>query len=288
MKPSIAVVGCGKVGTALAVQLSNAGYSIIGLASRKRSSAETAARKIGVTQFSASPWEVTRSADIVFITTPDGEITAACNEIASHDGFGENAVVLHCSGAHASTILSGALKAGIDIGSMHPLQSFAAGATDDNPFKGIVVSVEGGKKAVAAATSIATALGATCFTIKTEAKTLYHAAAVTASNYLVTVQAFAFQLLTASGIPEDEAFTVLGPLIRGTIQNIEKVGVVNALTGPIARGDAATIVDHQKAIGDLLPALKDLYQTLGRHTIPIAEAAGLDKKAADQLKKILQ
>lgn len=288
MKPSLAIVGCGKVGTALAVQLARAGYTLVGLASRSRSSAEAAARKVGITCFSDAPWEVTRTADIVFITTPDGEIPATCNQIVDHDGFGNNSVVLHCSGAHPSTILSGAATGGADIGSMHPLQSFAAGAEEGNPFNGIVVSIEGGTKAVAAATGLATALGATCFTIKTEAKTLYHAAAVAASNYLVTVQAFAFQLLAASGIPEDKAFEVLGPLIRGTVQNIEKAGIVNALTGPIARGDVATITDHQRAITDMLPALLNLYQTLGRHTVPIAEAAGLSQDAVVELKKVLK
>jgi predicted short-subunit dehydrogenase-like oxidoreductase (DUF2520 family) len=286
MKPTIAVVGCGKVGSALAIQLVKAGYPIAGVASRSLTSAQSVAELISSDKFTTTPCEFTRSADVVFITTPDGQITPVCKDIAAHDGFAEGSVELHCSGAHPSTILAVAAEKGAHIGSMHPLQSFAAGPGDRNPFDGIVVSVEGASEAVEVATSMATLFGATVFPIKTEAKTLYHAAAVAASNYLVTVQSFAFKLLAAAGIAEEDAFTVLGPLIRGTVSNIEKVGVVKALTGPIARGDAATVADHIDAIDRLMPAVLDLYKTLGQHTVPVAEAAGLNPEAAAELNRL--
>ncbi len=288
MKPSFVIVGCGKVGTILARQMQSSGYPLLGLASRSLSSAKKVADETGTKRFSTIPWEVTPSADIVFITTPDGSIQEACREIAENKGFKQNAVVLHCSGALPSTILAPAKTCGASIGSMHPLQSFASSNVDANPFKGIIAAIEGEENAIHAARKIAADLEATSLTIKTDAKTLYHAAAVVASNYLVALQDLAFKLLQISGIPEKRAFQVLGPLINGTLSNIEKVGTVKALTGPIARGDAETVKKHVDEIGSMAPEFLTLYRTLGRYTVTIAESGGnLSKEQVRRLFQIL-
>ncbi len=288
MKHSVAIVGCGRVGTVLARHMARIGYRLTGLASKSLSSAQKAAEKIGIDSYSDTPWEVTKTADIVFITTPDGIIEEACKKIADNNGFKKNAMVLHCSGSLPSTILSSAKMDDISIGSMHPLQSFASVREDENPFNGIIIAVEGEAAALKSATDIADELGGISLTIKTEAKTFYHAAAVVASNYLVTLQDFAFKLLETSGIPNEDAFKVLGPLINGTIGNIKKVGTVKALTGPIARGDAQTVKSHVDEIKEKTPELFQLYQVLGLYTIPIAKAAGsLTDAAENELKELL-
>jgi len=271
MKPSFVIVGCGKVGTILAKQMKSSGYQLIGLASRSLSSAQKAADETKTKLFSDIPWEVTTAADIVFITTPDGIIQEASRKIAENNGFKQNAVVLHCSGALPSTILAPAKTCGASIGSMHPLQSFASSESDTNPFKGIIAAIEGEENAIHIARQIAADLGSISLTIKTDGKTLYHAAAVVASNYLVALQDLAFKLLQISGIPEKSAFQVLGPLISGTLSNIEKVGTVKALTGPIVRGDSETVKKHVDEIGSMAPELLTLYRTKGRHTVNIAK-----------------
>ncbi|MFO7560258.1 MAG: Rossmann-like and DUF2520 domain-containing protein [Desulfobacterales bacterium] len=288
MKPSFVIVGCGKVGTILARQMQSSGYPLIGLASRSLSSAKKVADETETKRFSDIPWEVTTSADIVFITTPDGSIQESSRKIAENKGFKQNAVVLHCSGALPSTILASAKTCGASIGSMHPLQSFATSNVDTNPFKGIIAAIEGEEDAVHVARQIAADLEAISLTIKTDAKTLYHAAAVVASNYLVALQDLAFQLLQISGIPTKRAFQVLGPLINGTLSNIEKVGTVKALTGPIVRGDAETVKKHVDEISSMAPELLTLYRTLGRHTVTIAESGGnLSKEQVQRLFEIL-
>jgi predicted short-subunit dehydrogenase-like oxidoreductase (DUF2520 family) len=288
MKPSFAIVGCGKVGKALGKFLSAAGYKAAGFASRNLGSARQAADLARSEHCRVDPWEVTRPAGIVFITTPDGAIKETCASIARNDGFSDQAVVLHCSGALPSTILSTAKAGGAYTGSMHPLQSFASADYDLNPFGGIIVAVEGDNQAIQAAKAIASDLGATTVTLITEAKTLYHASAVSASNYLVTLLDLAFRLINAAGIDSQDAFRVLRPLIDGTLANIEKVGIPAALTGPIERGDVQTIAKHVQEIGSKNPELLALYKTLGLHTIAIAEAKGtLSESAAEQLKKIL-
>ncbi|MFW6082275.1 MAG: DUF2520 domain-containing protein, partial [Desulfosalsimonas sp.] len=171
---------------------------------------------------------------------------------------------------------------------LHPLQSFAAQDIEQNPFAGIMAAVEGEPEAVKAAWKMASALGASPFEIKTDRKMLYHASAVVASNYMVTLMNLALQLIMASGVPASRAFSVLKPLVNGTLSNIEKSGIPGALTGPIARGDTETVRDHISEISQKAPTRLDLYKQLGKHTIEVAEARGdLPEEAAEELKKLL-
>jgi predicted short-subunit dehydrogenase-like oxidoreductase (DUF2520 family) len=272
LKPSFAIIGCGRLGRALARYLPRAGYPAAGFASRSPASARKAASLAGVEVFSDIPEEVSRKADLVFITTPDGLIETVCRQLADHQGFKPGAVVLHCSGAHPSTILASARKGDARIGSLHPLQSFAGDVHPENPFEGIIFSVEGDTPAVEAAQRVASDLAAArCLTIDTGAKTLYHASAVVASNYLVTLLHLAFRLAVAAGIAETDAPAMLYPLIEGTLKNIETKGIRPSLTGPIARGDDETIARHLTAIADALPDSLELYKTLGRYTLDIAD-----------------
>lgn len=286
MKPCFAIVGCGNVGTALGRFLTEAGYRLVGLSSRSLSSARRAAKIIGTGHFDKTPWRTTKEADIVFIATPDSAIADTCNSISSHSGFCRNAVVLHCSGALPSTILSSAKGCGAFTGSMHPLQSFATDKNNSNPFYGITISVEGEKEAVAVAKKIAEDLGATSLKIQTEAKTLYHASAVVASNYLVALLDLAFRLIKPAGVSSQDALRVLKPLIEGTLSNIERVGILEALTGPIARGDIETVEKHLTEIELKTPELLPLYKRLGLHTVDIARAKGLLESSAQRLKKL--
>jgi len=287
MKPSFAIVGCGKVGTALAIFLTRAGYPSAGFASKSLSSARHVADIVHSDHFSDVPWDITRHADVVFITTPDSAIKNTCNTISQNTGFADNAVVMHCSGALASSVLSSAKPCGAWIGSMHPLQSFASADHKTNPFQGISVSLEGEGPAINIAKTIVTDLGGTVVTILTEAKTLYHASAVVASNYLVTLLDLAIRLIEEAGINRQDAFNLLKPLIDGTLSNIKKVGVQKALTGPIARGDIKTVEKHIEEIGFKKPELLSLYKMLAFYTIDIAVAGNsISESSKIALKRI--
>ena len=289
MKKSYAIVGCGRVGTALARYLAGAGYKPAGFASRSLSSARRAATAAGAkVPVSVEPWDVTPKADIVLITTPDGVIRETAEKIAEYEGFAKGAVVLHCSGALPSTRLSAAENGGAHTGSLHPLQSFAAEDIEKNPFAGIMMAVEGQGDAVKTAWQMAENLGASPFEIQTDKKMLYHASAVVASNYLVTLMHLAFQLIIASGVPASKSYTILKPLVQGTLSNVENNGIPRALTGPIARGDAQTVQHHIAEIGEKVPTCLDLYRQMGRHTIEIALAKGdLSEETAAELRQML-
>jgi predicted short-subunit dehydrogenase-like oxidoreductase (DUF2520 family) len=287
MKPSFAIVGCGRVGTALAIFLTRAGYRAVGFASKSISSAKRIANRVGSDRFSNVPWEITPAADIVFITTPDSAIPDTCNKISQHMGFAENAVVMHCSGALASSVLSGAKDCGAWIGSMHPLQSFASADYETNPFQDIVVSIEGEERTLEFARKISADLGGRGIEILTEAKTLYHASAVVASNFLVTLLDLAIRLIGEAGVDRQDAFNLLKPLIEGTLSNIEKIGARDALTGPIVRGDVKTVEKHIEEIGLKRPELLMLYKTLAFYTIDIAAARGaISESSVQELKSI--
>lgn len=270
MKPTIAIVGCGRVGTNFGIHLKNCGYTIAGLADKNIFAAKKAAELIDTDLFSAEPESATASSDIILITTPDDIIESECENIANGSGFKPGQIVFHSSGSLPSTILASAADSGAETGSIHPLQSFSAPETARNPFKGIIMSVEGSDPAVKAGKSIASDLQATCYTIRTDSKTLYHAAAVVASNYLVTLVEMSFKLLSEAGIPEQDAYQVLSPLIQGTLTNISNSGPGKALTGPIARGDIDTVRHHIEEISLKLPELKELYKILGTNTVDIA------------------
>ena len=270
MKPSIAIVGCGRMGTALAKTLSDRSWPIIGTSSLHQASAQKVAALCHAAAATDQPWEITPGADVVFLTTPDGVIASVCNDIARHGGFSAGAVVLHCSGAHASTILSAAHQNQAWIGSMHPLQSFASVDLSRNPFRGIRAAIEGDAAAISLATRIIEDLEATPLHIATSGKPLYHAAAVVASNFLVTLMGAASRMIQQAGVSSEDALVVLKPLIDGTLANIERAGVYQALTGPVVRGDLQTIETHIRAMEETMPDILPLYRCLVHYTALLA------------------
>ena len=290
MKSSFAIVGCGKVGTALGLFLTKRGYPAVGFASRSLSSAKKLADGLRVNCVSKSFWDATQHADIVFITTPDGAIENTCNQISQNSGFKKNAFVFHCSGALPSTILkSASSRCDAFIASMHPLQSYASATFNSNPFQNIIITVEGENEAVKTAEQIVKDLGAKFVKIATDGKILYHAAAVVASNYLITLINLSLTLMNKAEISGKDALHVLQPLIAGTLENIERVGIPEALTGPIARGDIHTVKAHLNALETISPEILKLYKLLGIYTVEIATAKGtLSKLSAQKLKNILQ
>lgn len=281
------IIGCGRVGISLAVFLAKQGLIPIAFASKHVDSAEKARRLVGEGMVCDGLVKAAKSCSIVFITTPDAVIEPVCDFVSGNNGFTKDSIVYHLSGALSSDILKSARECGAKTASMHPLQAFAPYKKGQkSPFRGINMSIEGDEKAVELGKKMINALGANSFTIPTEAKTLYHASAVVASNYLVTLEHFALELLKASDMTESDAYEILEPLILGTLNNIKARGSVNALTGPVARGDDEIVSRHLEDIGAKLPQFSDLYRILGKYTLDIADARGeisaevIDKLAA--------
>ncbi len=274
-KKEFCLIGCGRLGINLAVFLSKQGFIPRAFASKNLESAENAFGFTGNGEVYENPVKAVKTSNIVFITTPDTMIEPVCENIAKNNGFNKNSVVFHLSGALSSKILKSAKQNGAYIGSIHPLQAFAPYEQgQESPFKGINISLEGDDKAIELGKEIVNALRANSFTIPTDAKTLYHASAVVASNYLVTLEYFALELLKKADQPEEKAYDILEPLILGTLKNIKARGCINALTGPVARGDDEIVSRHLKDIDKKMPQFSKLYRMLGKYTLDIAEKRG--------------
>ncbi len=286
---SFSIIGCGRVGVCLAVFLRSEGFVPRAFFSRSKESAEHAAGMAGCGMAVTDALSAARGADIVFITTPDTEIEPVCQSLAAAGGFSPDSTVFHLSGALSSCALAAAGKLGAQTGSIHPLQAFAPYEKGQaNPFEGINMSVEGSPGAERLGQEIVSVLGASPFAIPTRSKTLYHASAVVASNYLVTLEHFALQLLMETGLEEEKAFDILEPLIRGTVANIKARGSVGALTGPVARGDHDIVAAHLKDLDKIRPEFSDLYRMLGRYTLEIARATGLPEAADRKLSGLFE
>jgi predicted short-subunit dehydrogenase-like oxidoreductase (DUF2520 family) len=178
--------------------------------------------------------------------------------------------VLHCSGALPSSVLDAAQNRQAHIGSMHPLQSFASLTEAVRSLKKINWAIEGNKRAIDVMQRLIASLGGHHELIDVENKVLYHAGAVMASNYLVVLQELAQQLLIKSGLPLEIARQGLLTLMQGTLDNLKKVDTIEALTGPIVRGDLETLKKHLSAISHSNPQLEEIYKKLGQHTVAVA------------------
>ena len=197
--------------------------------------------------------------------------------------------VVHCSGADSTDILEPARKSGAIVGGFHPLQTFAGMEQAIENIPGSTFALEAEEPLLTTLKKMAEDLGGNWIMLKAEDKVAYHAAAVFASNYLVTLVKMATDLWKTFSIPTDQATKALLPLIRGTLHNIETIGIPLCLTGPIARGDTGTIRKHLKEISKKAPELLFPYKELGLQTIPIALAKGkIKKQQARELKMILR
>ncbi len=282
---TIGFIGAGTTGTALAVRLAQHGYQIIAVSSRSLTSAEKLAGRISGCKVYNGAQKIADIAQLVFITTPDDTISKVAAEVQWHNGQS----VVHCSGAHSIDILEPVKQRGANTGCFHPLQTFASVDQAIENIPGSTFAIEAEDPLLGVLKEMAAALEVDWITLKAGDKVLYHAAAVFACNYLVTLVKLATDLWQTFGVSPAQATKALMPLLRGTLSNIENVGLPNCLTGPIARGDLGTISRHLKSLEGQAPPLLNIYKELGRQTIPISLAKGkIDLQRAEELQALLR
>lgn len=269
MPPSLNLVGAGHVGRTLGRVFHERGvFALHDVLTRSRASAQDAVGFIGAGQ-PADNLGAMRRADVWMLAVNDDLIAPVCAELAAtHDLTG--AVLFHCSGAKASSELLAASRAGALVASVHPVRSFADPDSVARAFEGTFCGIEGAAEALALLEPAFEAAGAKLVRIDAAAKTVYHAAAVFASNYLVTVLDAALRAYQAAGVPEDVARELARPLATETLANVFRLGPAGALSGPVARGDFATVARQQEALTQWNAAVGSLYEAL---VIPTADLA---------------
>lgn len=275
----VAIIGAGVVGTAVAFLLKQAGYEIVGVASRSQAALDRAYSYLNV-RGTTDAAEAATTADIVLITTGDDQIESVCEKVAEQRQFSGGTRVFHFSGALPLGVLAAARAAGAAVGSIHPIQTFADVDAAINLLPGSVFGVTADEDSFPMATEIVSALKGSVIKIRDEDRPLYHVAACIASNYLVTLGWVSLELYSRLGIPPETAVEALMPLMRGTLDNLAAGKGAAALTGPIARGDAQTIQRHLEALKEAWPQILDLYRVMGRYTADVALEKGTLSKSS--------
>ena len=270
MTHTLSIIGAGRVGKTLGRLWQRHGtVEVRDILNRSHASGVDAQRFIGAGQVVDS-FSQLAAADLFLLSVPDDRIAECAEQLAQSDCLDTDSIVFHCSGALPSTALQTAAAAGARVASIHPIRSFADADLVSANFGGTFCGMEGDAAALAVLAPMFQAIGATLLPTQPESKTLYHAAAVFASNYLVSLLAVAQQAYIASGIPAADALSLLGPLVRETVDNCLRIGPAAALTGPIARGDQVTVARQHQVVQEWDAAYGNLYQQLADATQRLA------------------
>ncbi|MGZ5199342.1 MAG: Rossmann-like and DUF2520 domain-containing protein [Telluria sp.] len=266
MAPTLNIVGAGHVGRVLGRLFALRGvFEVQDVLTRSQASAQDAVAFIGAGR-AVHEVPALRAARVWMLAVGDDQIEPVCAQLAQA-GLLAGAVVFHCSGAKSSAALQ---AEGAATASVHPVRSFADPQAVAGAFGGTFCGIEGAGEALALLTPAFEAIGARLVPIDAAAKTVYHAASVFASNYLVTVMDAALRAYQAAGIPPDVARALAAPLATETLANVLRLGPGPALSGPIARGDMATVARQQQAVSAWDPATGQLYAALAEATVDLA------------------
>jgi predicted short-subunit dehydrogenase-like oxidoreductase (DUF2520 family) len=270
MTATLNLIGAGHVGRVLGRLFAQHGcFRIEQVLTRSAQSAQLAVDFIGAGG-AVDGYDRLRPAAVHLLAVGDDQVVAACEALARAVPL-KDSIVFHCSGALASAQLRAARDAGALVASVHPIRSFADPAAVAAQFSGTFCGIEGDAGALAVLTPALQAIGAQPVPIDAAAKTVYHAAAVFASNYLVTVLDAALRAYQAAGIPEPVARQMAQPLAAESMANVFRLGAAAALSGPIARGDMATVERQRQAVGQWDAATGALYQALVAPTVDLAD-----------------
>lgn len=279
----IGIIGGGRLGQCLAKSLRQAGL-LCGLTASTAAGSAALALRFGTAP--ATNAGLLQEAELLLLTVPDRLIGAIAAELAQSAAGSslEGKCVLHCSGSLGLEPLAPLAALGAHAGSLHPLQSFAGGATE---LAGVYMAIDGDVQAQAAARELAAVLGGRPFYVPAAERAAYHAAACICSNYAVAVEYLAQQLMRRWTGSAESAWQALLPLFRGTAANLEKAAAAEqALTGPIARGDGSTVAAHLAALPQ---ELQEIYRLLGLTAAEMALANGtIDGTLAGELQRLLR
>ena len=271
-------IGVGRVGTALALRLNEKQYTVLNLSGKSPDSGESLSQRIPGS-VASSIINTINDSDIIFICVPDDIIQNLVDKLPWVKGQ----IIIHTSGA---LNIQTPNNTSIHLANLHPLQTiimdsplqynFSFGIQSKDPI--IQRNLE----------ELVVDLGGSGFIIPEKLRSLYHASAVMASNYLVTLMGISTELWKELGYDEVESLRALLPLIKQTITNIETYGVQNALTGPIERGDTGTIEKHIETLGQKADTLLPLYYEMAKHTINIAKRKGsIEQAQEDELMNLI-
>ncbi len=267
----------------MALGLKDRGYRIVALVGRSVPSKD-AGLPLHTIRLSASQLDRLPKSELILICTPDDVIETVALDLATRQPQ-KGATVLHTSGALSSEILRPLSTAGFHVGSIHPLVSVSEPKQGVKSLIGANFCIEGDARALKLARNIVRDFGGQSFSIPSDKKSLYHAAAVMSAGHVVALFDLAAEVLARCGLKRAEAQKMLLPLVCSAVDNLQIKTPEDALTGPFSRGDVATVIEHVKALKDLdVAEAKSVYRSLGQRSLKLAS----DRSIKPAFKKELQ
>ncbi|MFP4162515.1 MAG: Rossmann-like and DUF2520 domain-containing protein [Chitinispirillaceae bacterium] len=270
----LSVVGCGRTGRTLSRLFNqNRIFDIGPVLNRTVESSERALAFVESGSIAHSQKDVC-TAEVIMISVPDDQISSAAQDLASGGCLKQGTVVFHLSGFCSSKVLEPLAECGCETASVHPVRSFADPGQSSRTFQGTPCAVEGTSSALAVLNEAFRGIGGEVFSIRADAKPLYHSATVFLSNYVVALLQSACKVLERTGMSEKDIQKVTGALAPQAVRNFLCFGADGALTGPVARGDIDTIRKEIGALVEYDKLASDLYRNLGLSALTIAERSG--------------
>jgi len=285
---TVSVIGAGKVGTAMAVVLSSRGYDVAKVCDTSGERRERAAKLVDA-RATDDCVDAARDVEIVLLTTPDGAIEGVCRRIADSGVEIAGKTFIHMSGAVPLSALDSARERGARAICVHPLQTFA-------DLEGAIRTLPGSTFAVTCSADVepwaqmlVEGMEGRMLLVKDSDKTLYHAAAVIACNLFTIVEYAAYETCLGLGFPGQDAAKAFMPLVGATADNIARLGPVESLTGPLARGDISTLEANLAALERFDPGIAGLYRSISLHGLRlVAERGELDGDIIEKMRSLLE
>jgi predicted short-subunit dehydrogenase-like oxidoreductase (DUF2520 family) len=263
MPKTLAILGAGRVGSALGRLLHERGWRVPVVATRSEATARKAAKFIRAGQPIAGISHHALAARIILVSVPDDAIPQVAAQLARIGGQQlRKKIVLHTSGACDASVLQAVREFGAFAASMHPMQTFNGVSVP--PLEGKIFAIEGDAPAVRVARSIARSLGGVPVNITAEKKALYHAAGAFAAGLVLALEEAGVQMLKTSGLPQREALHALLSLSRQVLEHYETLGPHKAWTGPLSRGDYGVVAANEEAIAQYHPEFLEAYVAVSR------------------------
>jgi predicted short-subunit dehydrogenase-like oxidoreductase (DUF2520 family) len=280
---AVGVVGAGRVGSVLGAALQRAGHRVVAASGVSDATRRRAEELLPAVPLTPDPHAVLSGADLVLLTVPDDALPALVQALATTVRKGQ--LICHTSGRYGVAVLNAVTKAGGLPLALHPVMTFTGTAVDLPRLAGCSFGVTAPDPLRPVAEALVVEMGGEPQWVPEEARPLYHAALANGANHLVTLVAQSADLLRRTGVTNPAR--MLGPLLQAALDNALRSGD-QALTGPVARGDAGTVAAHVRELADVAPAAAAAYQAMARLTADRALAAGLlDPVKAEVLLDVL-
>ncbi len=286
-KLKLGFIGAGRAGTGLATGFARAGRDVVAVASRSIASAQALVKRVRRVRGAraCAPQEVADRADLVFLTVPDDAI----ERVASGIRWRAGSACVHCSGAADLDVLKKAAADGALTGGFHPLHMFGEPGQSPDALAGCAIALAGPDALLKKLERLARSLGAKPLRLPEGGRALYHAAANFSGAFVIALVQETIALWKKLGIAEADALAALLPLLRGTVDNVERLGAAGGLGSAVARGDLGTLRRHLDALAKSAPDSLELYRILSLRTIPIALAKGtLRPETAKEIAALLR